>query len=1203
MLILSLINGISDTTTANNSESVLITVLSAGLSIAVAQSIILFINRVKPGRFILSLMIQALIFTAGYFLLSFSTWFVGQKFFETTVTYATVANIVGLSYAPLKWAFLAAMPYLGEPIFFGLSLWGFLIILTNFAKETGLNIWQSFSCVIWGWFVLRLIQQTIGHPLAIIGERLLNGVAGVKLVRDSEELSKIVASRRLTVPTSTPSSSQLENSKTGDKITETNVTPEQPISPNESPQVEETVSTDVQTVPVKKESSWFDLSKNQSLGLIGVILATILTAIGLAKLAAIVAIGFILIVGTAVLSPLESLGWWAGWYGDKVDTAINVGEVLEKVPTPGSATRYVLYLDGIGQSTYNYDVLVDTLLEKLAAIMPDDMVLISGFMPYSILNIPLTGNRIFQSFWRWVEGEKEANSGSKWTFAVYIRNMFTVAISVDRRYGPIYNQGMAQLIYNSLLKYGYQPNSRVPITLVGYSGGGQVSMGALPYLKESLHAPIEIISLAGVLSGNTKAISLEHLYHLAGERDGIEQLAPTLFPKRRPIFFLSYWNRAKRRGQISMISLGPVAHNGPEGVLDPDYYLPDGRSSLQQTLDWISGIILGKLRVDIDPIRAKSSDYERYRQAEFEQARVYPFNQSVSPELYRPIAPWMGRLILPGLEQRQPKKGILFEVYHADKLHEHLLGKTVHLAWSDSPQVKDYLRDVTRDLHFSDNAEYSSRVEGFIEPTRLNHWRQVDPLESLAGARPYDDMVVMLREPVAVSESEEATIIKIDREPVQISGRYYGLVSILHPIPEGDDKFKVVHFNRESGKFDGAEEIIELPQVVADSNDTLPATNKDIENSPLNKMGWYVYGAKDSSGVFVVKALAPRELFRLQPQSIISDREAHAQRAYRQAALKYIKSETWDNLPAKKGKIQSVLLCPQSKNEHEAVEEWQEGDRALLLHVYGGIGGRKKEPAAESPIYFGHFAYGNARVIREPLSDELRFEIEYHQVYTHNVRGLISGNMHWSAYMGDRQWGFLGTRPVCDLLVKLDDFTADFDFDGKKRSALSGTISELEAMNARYRIGDGTGATYVGPANNCAQDSNQALYASLRNMEKIFQNNSDYLKQWGTQNPEQGKRFLELLQLKKDLKSKLMPFGTARADWEEGSYDLGSCLEDRPVRNLFMGLASWRTLLPRLASDTVAQIFLEQGASVWVLRTNQVGGNDPDIEPLAPMTI
>ena len=50
------------------------------------------------------------------------------------------------------------------------------------------------------------------------------------------------------------------------------------------------------------------------------------------------------------------------------------------------------------------------------------------------------------------------------------------------------------------------------------------------------------------------------------------------------------------------------------------------------------------------------------------------------------------------------------------------------------------------------------------------------------------------------------------------------------------------------------------------------------------------------------------------------------------------------------------------------------------------------------------------------------------------------------------------------------------------------------------------------------------------------------------------------------------------------------------------GLATWRMLLPRKASDTVVRAFLRHGASVWVLRASQVGGHDPDIEPIAPMT-
>ena len=47
-------------------------------------------------------------------------------------------------------------------------------------------------------------------------------------------------------------------------------------------------------------------------------------------------------------------------------------------------------------------------------------------------------------------------------------------------------------------------------------------------------------------------------------------------------------------------------------------------------------------------------------------------------------------------------------------------------------------------------------------------------------------------------------------------------------------------------------------------------------------------------------------------------------------------------------------------------------------------------------------------------------------------------------------------------------------------SALETFVRQLEAMTARYRIGDGTGGTFVGAANNCSQDSNRALFATLR---------------------------------------------------------------------------------------------------------------------------
>ena len=153
------------------------------------------------------------------------------------------------------------------------------------------------------------------------------------------------------------------------------------------------------------------------------------------------------------------------------------------------------------------------------------------------------------------------------------------------------------------------------------------------------------------------------------------------------------------------------------------------------------------------------------------------------------------------------------------------------------------------------------------------------------------------------------------------------------------------------------------------------------------------------------------------------------------------------------------------------------GDRLLILHTYGGIGGKKKE-LAPLGIFFGHFAFGLARVVRDPLSRELCFKNAYGQVYTQNIDGIIAGSLDWTNYMGDRQFGWLGSRPVVDIIVKLDVFE-EYNFGGNLRFPLNALAYQLDQMMARYRTGDGTGATFVGPANSCVQDSCQALYQAI----------------------------------------------------------------------------------------------------------------------------
>jgi len=88
-------------TLPHGSTVALLVVLAASLSQVVAQSVILFINRVKPVRFVFSLLIGAVLFAFGYIFLVLSTWLISFAPFTVKAPFGVVARTLGFSYAPL----------------------------------------------------------------------------------------------------------------------------------------------------------------------------------------------------------------------------------------------------------------------------------------------------------------------------------------------------------------------------------------------------------------------------------------------------------------------------------------------------------------------------------------------------------------------------------------------------------------------------------------------------------------------------------------------------------------------------------------------------------------------------------------------------------------------------------------------------------------------------------------------------------------------------------------------------------------------------------------------------------------------------------------------------------------------------------------------------------------------------------------------
>jgi hypothetical protein len=158
--------------------------LLVGLSQTIGQGIILFINRVKPVRFALSLGLGTILFVFSYGFWIASTFFVSRVLFQMPLDFREVYQTVGLATAPQLLSCLIALPYLGVPIQIVLALWALLVFVQGFSISTGFGLWQSFTCGLLGWVFLQLLQRTIGRPIATLGSWLSNRTAGTDLVTD-----------------------------------------------------------------------------------------------------------------------------------------------------------------------------------------------------------------------------------------------------------------------------------------------------------------------------------------------------------------------------------------------------------------------------------------------------------------------------------------------------------------------------------------------------------------------------------------------------------------------------------------------------------------------------------------------------------------------------------------------------------------------------------------------------------------------------------------------------------------------------------------------------------------------------------------------------------------------------------------------------------------------------------------------------------
>jgi hypothetical protein len=280
--------------------------------------------------------------------------------------------------------------------------------------------------------------------------------------------------------------------------------------------------------------------------------------------------GVLLLVWGAV-SPVGTLVWWLEQGSPSLRLKNNQTKNLpennrsNKIPQSGKVHCYIVFLPGVGDFSANQLFPGEEIfLDRLEKSHPNCDTVRDVF-PYSAANQGLGRQRLLAPLWR---AAKEADGWlSNIRILINIRNTWRFAISADERYGPVYNRGIATAIIERANAAHPLPqlDEKVKIILIGHSGGVQVALGAAPYLEQWLNATLIVVSIGGAFDGENGFATVDHVYHLRGRQDWIEDIPRIVFAARWYWTLTSPFNQARRQGRYTVVNTGPHAHNGPFG--------------------------------------------------------------------------------------------------------------------------------------------------------------------------------------------------------------------------------------------------------------------------------------------------------------------------------------------------------------------------------------------------------------------------------------------------------------------------------------------------------------------------------------------------------------------------------------------------------------------------------------------------------------
>lgn len=163
-------------------------VFLAGVSTLLGHSAVLFINRVRRNRFIISLIVNGVIYIISYAVWGLVVWLAGRVLFQVDPPLSQFVRIMGLSTAPLVFGFFILIPWMGPFVGKVLNVWSFLILIAIVEFQFKIGLSGALLVVGLGWLASLALNNTIGKPVVAVRNRLSRLITGSNLDTTAEDI-------------------------------------------------------------------------------------------------------------------------------------------------------------------------------------------------------------------------------------------------------------------------------------------------------------------------------------------------------------------------------------------------------------------------------------------------------------------------------------------------------------------------------------------------------------------------------------------------------------------------------------------------------------------------------------------------------------------------------------------------------------------------------------------------------------------------------------------------------------------------------------------------------------------------------------------------------------------------------------------------------------------------------------------------------